>query len=287
MAQASVAALRQRLGELGWTEGGNLHIDYRYPIGAAELTRAAAELVALPTDIIVARSTPMVAALLRETRTIPIVFTYVGEPIASGFVASFNRPGGNATGFLSLQSSVGSKWPEILKEIVPSLRRIGTMFNPDTAPRRGSDFLAPISNAARALSLAVIEMPVRTGADIESAVVSLAGEPDTGLIAVPDLFTTTHRELIAALANRHHLPSVYPYRFFVTSGGLISYGSDPVDEFRQAAGYVDRILKGAKASDLPVEQPAKFELVINFKTAKTLGLSIPPSLLARADEVIE
>jgi putative ABC transport system substrate-binding protein len=213
MAQASVAALRQRLGELGWTEGGNLHIEYRYPIGAAELTRAAAELVALRADIIVARSTPMVAALLRETRTIPIVFTYVGEPVASGFVASFNRPGGSATGFLSLQSSVGSKWPEILKEIVPGLRRIGTMFNPDTGPRRGSDFLLPITNAARALSLAVIEMPVRTGWEIESAVVSLAGEPDTGLIAVADLFTTTHRELIAALANRHHLPSIYPYRF--------------------------------------------------------------------------
>jgi putative ABC transport system substrate-binding protein len=286
-AQASIAALQLALVEFGWRRGSNLHLEIRYANSASELARAAAELVSWPADAIVARSTPVVAALLRETRTIPVVFTVIGDPIQSGFVASFNRPGGNATGFTSIQLSIGSKWPGLLKEIAPSLRRVGIVFNPDTVPRRGSDFLDPIGGGARVLSLNVIEAPVRTGAEIERVIASLANEPGTGLIALPDLFTFAHRESIAKLATQYLLPSIYPYRSFVTSGGLISYGSDLVEQFRQAAVYVDKIFKGAKAAELPVEQPTKFELVINLKTAKALGLDIPPQLLARADEVIE
>jgi putative tryptophan/tyrosine transport system substrate-binding protein len=286
-AQASLAALRKGLAERGWSEGRNLHIESRYATNAAELARVAVELVSLMVDVIVARSTPMVAALLRETRTIPIVFVVVAEPVESSFAASFNRPGGNATGFTNMPPSIGGKWPEILKEIAPSVRRIGVLFNPNTTPRRGADFLVPIGSAARALSLTVIESPLQAEAELARAVASLANEPDTGFIALPGLFTTQHRQNIAELANFHRLPSVYPYRYFVTAGGLVSYGAHLVDQFRQAAGYVDQILEGAKVSDLPVQQPTKFELVVNLKTAKALGLTVPDSLLARADEVIE
>jgi putative tryptophan/tyrosine transport system substrate-binding protein len=286
-AQASLAALRKGLAERGWSEGRNFRIESRHTSNDRELARAAAELVSLMVDVIVARSTPMVHALLRETRTIPIVFTVVAEPVESGFAASFNHPGGNVTGFTTMQPSIGGKWPEILKEIAPSVRRIGVLFNPDTTPRRGMDFLVPISSAARALSLTVVEEPHGAKAELASAVASLAGEPNTGLIALPGLFTTQHHQHIAELANLHRLPSIYPYRYFVTAGGLVSYGAYLVDQFRQAADYVAKILDGAKVSDLPVQQPTKFELVINLKTAKALGLDIPATVLARADEVIE
>jgi putative ABC transport system substrate-binding protein len=286
-AQASLAALRKGLAERGWSEGRNLHIESRHTINDGELARAAGELVNLDVDVIVARSTPIVHALLRETRTIPIVFTVVTEPVESGFAASFNHPGGNATGFTTKQPSIGGKWPEILKEIAPSVRRIGVLFNPDTTPRRGMDFLVPISSAARALSFTVVEEPHGVKAELASAVASLGTEANTGFIALPGLFTTQHHQYIAELANLHRLPSIYPYRYFVTAGGLVSYGANLVDQFRQAADYVVKIFDGAKVSDLPVQQPTKFELTINLKTAKALGIDVPPMLLARADEVIE
>jgi putative tryptophan/tyrosine transport system substrate-binding protein len=286
-AQASLAALRKGLAERGWSEGRNLHIESRHTSNDRELARAAAELVSLMVDVIVARSTPMVQALLRETRTIPIVFTVVAEPVESGFAASFNHPGGNVTGFTTMQPSIGDKWPEILKEIAPSVRRIGVLFNPDTTPRRGMDFLVPISSAARELSLTVVEEPHGAKTELASAVASLADEPNTGFIALPGVFTTQHHQHIVELANLHRLPSIYPYRYFVTAGGLVSYGVYLVDQFREAADYVAKILDGAKVSDLPVQQPTKFELVINLKTARSLGLEVPPTLLARADEVIE
>jgi putative ABC transport system substrate-binding protein len=284
--QSLVAAFTEALQELGWSSGRNIRIEYRWGAGDAERIRNfARELVEMQLDLIVGHTTPVVAALKAQTRTIPIVFTQVSDPVGSGFIDGFAKPGGNITGFTNLESSMGSKLGELLKEVAPTITRVAVMFNPDTAPDRGTYFLRPVEAAAPSLHVEVIPAPVHNDAEIESAITTLV--PGTGLIVMPDIFILAHRERILALADRHRLPAAYAYRLFAASGGLLSYGTDLADLFRRAARYVDRILTGTKPAELPVQQPTKFELVINLKTAKTLGLNVPLSLQASADEVIE
>ena len=287
--QSFVSAFTQALRDLGWRDGGNIRIDYRWGGGDSDRIQSfARELVELQPDLIVGQTTPVVAALKRETRTIPIVFTQVSDPVGSGFISSLAEPGGNITGFTNLESSMGSKLMELLKEIAPNTSRMALLFNPETAPAGGSYFLRPVEAAAPALKLTIIPAPVHNATEIDTAITTLAQGPGAGgLIVMPDVFLLAHREQILALAGQHHLPAAYAYRFFAANGGLMSYGTDLADLFRCAAPYVDRILKGAKPGELPVQQPTKFELVINLKTAKALGLNIPDKLLALADEVIE
>jgi putative ABC transport system substrate-binding protein len=284
--QSFVTAFTEALEELGWSSGRNIRIEYRWGAGDAERIRNfARELVEMQLDLIVGHTTPVVAALKAQTRTIPIVFTQVSDPVGSGFIDGFAKPGGNITGFTNLESSMSSKLVELLKEVAPTITRVAVMFNPDTAPDRGSYFLRPVEAAAPSLHVEVIPAPVHNDAEIEAAITTLA--PATGLIVMPDVFILAHREQILALADRHRLPAAYAYRLFAASGGLLSYGTDLADLFRRAAPYVDRILTGTKPAELPVQQPTKFELVINLKTAKALGLNVPLSLQAGADEVIE
>jgi putative ABC transport system substrate-binding protein len=284
--QARDKAFRQGLAALGWMEGRNILIDYRYAAGdAARIKAFAAEIVSAGPDVILASSTPVVAAL-RQGNPLPIVFVQVTDPIDQGFIASLARPGGNLTGFTTFEPAMGSKWLETLKEIAPGVARVALMFNPDTAPF-GRVFWQPVRDAASSFDVKPIQAPFRDAGEIEYAIEALARDGNGGLVVLPDISTTNHRDLIIALAARHRLPAVYPYRYFATNGGLVSYGSDVADVYRRAASYVDRILKGEKPSALPVQAPVKFELVINLKTAKALGLEVPPSLLARADEVIE
>ena len=284
--QSFVTAFTEALQELGWSSGRNIRIEYRWGAGDAERIRDfARELVEMQLDLIVGHTTPVVAVLKAQTRTIPIVFTQVSDPVGSGFIDGFAKPGGNITGFTNLESSMGSKLAELLKEVAPTITRVAVMFNPDTAPDRGTYFLRPVEAAAPSLHVEVIPAPVHNDAEIESAITTLV--PGTGLIVMPDIFILAHREQILALADRHRLPAAYAYRLFAASGGLLSYGTDLADLFRRAARYVDRILTGTKPAELPVQQPTKFELVINLKTAKTLGLNVPLSLQAGADEVIE
>jgi putative tryptophan/tyrosine transport system substrate-binding protein len=286
--QPRVTALRQGLAQLGWTEGGNIRIDYRWATpGDAEWTRRLAiELVDLHPDLILTDTTPLTAAALQQTRTIPIVFVQVGDPVGSGFVASIPRPGGNATGFNNMQVPLSSKWLELLKEVAPRTVRVAVLFNPATAPY-AQNFLDQFKAAAASIGVAAVASDVREPSEIETVIAAFAREPDGGLIVLPSLFMLAHHDLIIALAARHRLPAVYSSHYWSASGGLMSYGNVAADAFRQAAAYTDRILRGAKPADLPVQGPVKFELVINLKTAKALGLQIPPSLLARADEVIE
>jgi ABC-type uncharacterized transport system substrate-binding protein len=284
--QSFVSAFTGALQELGWSNGRNIQIEYRWGAGDAERIRNfARELVEMRLDLIVGHTTPVVAALKAQTRTIPIVFTQVSDPVGSGFIDGFAKPGGNITGFTNLESSMGSKLGELLKEVAPRITRVAVMFNPDTAPDRGSYFLRPVEAAAPSLHVEVIAAPVHNDAEIESAITRLV--PGTGLIVMPDVFILAHGEQILVLADRHRLPAAYAYRLFAASGGLLSYGTDLADLFRRAAPYVDRILTGTKPAELPVQQPTKFELVINLKTAKTLGLNVPLSLQAGADEIIE
>jgi putative ABC transport system substrate-binding protein len=284
--QSFVTAFTEALQELGWSSGRNIHIEYRWGAGDAERIRDfARELVEMQLDLIVGHTTPVVAALKAQTRTIPIVFTQVSDPVGSGFIDGFAKPGGNITGFTNLESSMGSKLEELLKEVAPTITRVAVMFNPDTAPDHGTYFLRPVEAAAPSLHVEVIPAPIHNDAEIESAITTLV--PGTGLIVMPDIFILAHREQILALADRHRLPAAYAYRLFAASGGLLSYGTDLTDLFRRAPRYVDRILTGTKPAELPVQQPTKFELVINLKTAKTLGLNVPLSLQAGADEVIE
>ena len=287
-AQARVTAFRQKLQELGWTEGSNVRIHERWAAGDAERMRSyAAELVGLEPDVIVGVAVSAVIALRRATRSIAIVFTQVSDPIGSGLIESVALPGGNVTGFTNFESTMGSKWLELLKEIAPSVKRAAFIFNPKTAAGQGSFYLRPFEAAALALEVESVAAPVDDAAEIEKAIAVLGREPGGGLVVMPDAFTLVHRESLVDLATRHRLPAVYPFRFFATRGGLVSYGINPTEQFPRAATYVDRILKGAKPNDLPVQAPTKFELVINLKTAKALGLDVPPMLLARADEVIE
>jgi putative ABC transport system substrate-binding protein len=287
-AQAKLAAFREHLQKLGWTEDRNIRIDTRWPIPAdmESMQRFAKDLVALQPDLILSHITPTTAALLQQTRTIPIVFATVSDPIGSGFVASFPRPGGNVTGFTSIEPTMAGKWLELLKEIAPRVTQVAFLFNPGTAPYAGY-FLTPLRGAALSLGVKVIAIPVHDMSELESVVAAQARAPNSGLIGTPDSFLDVHRADITSLAARYGLPAVYPFRQFAEEGGLLSYGNDQVDNFRRAAVYADRILRGAKPNELPVEAPVKFELVINLKTAKGLGLSVPQTLRATADEVIE
>jgi putative ABC transport system substrate-binding protein len=284
-----VLAFTQTLQDLGWRDGINIRIDYRWGGGDSDRIQGfARELVELHPDLIVGHTTPVVAALKRETRAVPIVFTQVSDPVGSGFIVSLAEPGGNITGFTNLESSMSSKLMELLKEIAPDITRIALPFNPETAPTGGSYFLRPVEAAAPALNVKIIAAPVHDDAEIDAAITALAHGPGTGgLIVMPDVFLLAHRDQILALAGEHRLPAAYAYRFFAVNGGLMSYGTDLPDLFRRAAPYVDRILKGTKPGELPVQQPTKFELVVNLKTARTLGLTVPDKLLALADEVIE
>jgi putative tryptophan/tyrosine transport system substrate-binding protein len=288
LGQARFAALRQGLEKLGWTEGRNIRIDTRWTTtGDVEsMQRFAKELVALQPDLILTQSTPITATLLQETRTIPIVFALVADPIGSGFVASFPQPGGNVTGFVTMEPTMAGKWLELLKEIAPRVARVAMLFNPATATYF-EYWLNPFKGAAASFAVEAIAAPVRDRSELEAVIAAQAGAPNGGLIVMPDTFTDVHRVEITSLAARYRLPAVYPYRQFTAVGGLLFYGDDLIDNFRRAPTYVDRILKGAKPSELPVQAPVKFELVINLKTAKALGLDVPPTLLARADEVIE
>jgi putative ABC transport system substrate-binding protein len=284
--QARFGAFLQALAVLGWTIGRNVHIDTHWATpNAAELRRRAAEIAALAPDIILAGGSSTVEPLLQATRTVPIVFTLGNDPVGSGFVDSLARPGGNATGFMSMEFSMAGKWLELVKQIAPGVTRVAVLR--DTSQAFAISLFATIQAVAPPLGVEVIPINMRNAAEIEQSVGTFARSPNGGLIPVSSAAALRHRELILTLAARHKLPAAYWDRFFVTAGGLMSYGPDLVDQFRQAAGYVDRILKGEKPADLPVQAPTKYELVINLKTAKTLGLEVPSSLLARADEVIE
>jgi putative tryptophan/tyrosine transport system substrate-binding protein len=285
--QARLAAFLQGLQELGWTDGRSVRIDYRWAAADTDRSRIyAAELVALAPDVILASASQSTAALLQITRTVPIVFVNVVDPVGAGFVARLARPGGNATGFTPFEYSLSGKWLELLKEIAPNLTRIAILRDPAIATGIGQ-YAAIQAMASPSLGVELSPIDVRDGGEIEREIAAVARESNGGLIVTASSGAVARRELIIMLAARHRLPAVYPFRYFVTSGGLISYGPDPTDQFRRAAGYVDRILKGEKAADLPVQSPTKYELAINLKTAKALGLTMPPSLLARADQVIE
>jgi len=287
-AQTSVAAFKQALQQLGWSEGRNLQIDFRGAAGDPERMQAfAKELVAFKPHVILTRSTPVTAALLKQTRTIPIVFTVVSDPVGEHFVESLARPGGNATGFTNVEFSLTGKWLELLKEVAPGIKRVAFIFNPKLAPGGGSYYTRLIEASAPTFAVTPTVAPVHDAAEIERAIGEFVREPNGGLVVLPDATTLVHRKLIVALAERHRVPAIYAFRIIVTDGGLISYGIDVVDQFRQAAGYVDRILKGAKPAELPVQLPTKFAMDINLKTAKKLGLNVPLLMQQRADEVIE
>ena len=285
--QARMAAFLQGLAQLGWTEGRNVRIDTRWATtNADDLRRHAVELAALAPDVLVAATgTATVAPLLQATRTVPIVFVQVTDPVGAGLVESLARPGGNATGFALFEYSTSGKWLELLKQIAPGVTRVAVLR--DQASQTGLGQFAAIQSAAPPLGIELRPVGVRDAGEIERRITALAQTSNGGLIATTGAYVLVHRELILALAARHRLPAVYPYRSLVTDGGLISYAPDTIDPYRRAAGYVDRILKGEKPADLPVQNPTKYELMINLRTAKTLGLEVPPTLLARADEVIE
>ena len=283
-----VRVFQQTLQRLGWTEGSNIQTEYRWTgVEADRVQRAAIELVQLAPDVIVTQTTPSARALQRETRTIPIVFIQVTDPVRAGFVASMARPGGNFTGLSMYEPAMGAKWIELLKEIAPSVTQVALLFNPETAPGGGSFFLHSIQIAASALAVEPVAIPTHDAAGITHGIHAFNQTANGGLFVMPDQTMHLHRELIIALADQHRIPAVYSQRHFVISGGLLSYGIDTVHQFRLAAEYVDRILRGTKPSELPVQGPVKFELAVNLKTAKALGLDVPPTLLARADEVIE
>jgi putative ABC transport system substrate-binding protein len=287
-AKPRMTAFLRGLRELGWTEGRNIRVD-NYWVGSApdRIPSYAAEIVGQSPDVIIAATTPVALALARATGTIPIVFVQVSDPVGSGLVPSLAYPGGNMTGFTNLEYSISGKWLEALKEIAPQTKRVGLIFNPDTAPARGSYYLDTFQEAATTLKLKPSALPVQSEAEIKAAIAGLAREPGGAFAVMSDSFTAVHRDLIIALAAEHRLPAIYPFRFFAISGGLVSYGIDNIDLYQRAAGYVDRIFKGAKPADLPIQQPTKYELVVNLLTAKKIGIEVPENLLARADEVIE
>jgi putative ABC transport system substrate-binding protein len=287
LARPWVGALREELERLGWQVDRNLRIDYRWTAGSLERMRAsAAELVNLTPDVLLAGNTPTTAALQHETRRIPIVFVLVGDPIGDRFVASLPHPGGNITGFLDSEPTMVGKQLELLKEIAPAVRRVAFIFNPDVGRYIVSRLRAAEASGS-SLGLEIAAVPVHDKAEIESAIATWGRQASVGLYVAPDITTVVNRDLIAALAAQHRLPAVYPYGFFAVSGGLASYGTEIADHYRLAAGYVDRLFKGVRPDELPVQAPTHFKLVINLKTARVLGLDVPPLLLSRADEVIE
>jgi putative ABC transport system substrate-binding protein len=286
--QANLGALREGLQTLGWTDGRNVRIDTRWaaPGNVEALQLGAKELVAMQPDLILSHTTPTTATLLQQTRSIPIIFVFVTDPLGSGFVASFSHPGGNVTGFIVMEPGVAGKWLELLKEIAPRVSRVAFLFNPTTAPY-AEYWLKPFKAAAESFAVEAIAAPVRDTSELASVIGIHAREPNGGLIVMPDTFTETHITEIISLAASNRLPSVYPFRYWAELGGLLSYGVEQTDNFRRAATYADRILKGTKPSDLPVQGPVKLTLTINLKTAKALGLDVPWFLQQRADEVIE
>jgi putative ABC transport system substrate-binding protein len=286
--QVFIDAFREGLQKLGWTEGRNIHIVIRWARpGDPELRqRFAKEIIALNPDLIISHGTPNTAALAKQTRTIPIIFVNVTDPIGGRFVASFPKPGGNVTGLTHYEPTLASKWLELLKEVEPRVVKVAFLFNPTTAPYF-EYYLTPFKAAARSLGVEAIVAPVRDSAGIEPIIAAQAREPKGGLILIPDTFTSAHRMEIVTLAARYQIAAVYPLPFFTSQGGLLSYGVDTRDQYRRAAAYADRVLKGEKPADLPVQLPVKYELVVNLKAAKALGLTMPPSIIARADKVIE
>ena len=285
--QVRLDTFRKNLAQLGWVEGRNVRIDYRFSVNTVEQGEAeAGKLIVLRPDVLLAHGTPAVAALQKTTRSVPIVFVVVAEPIAMGFVDSLSRPGGNITGFSHLEPSLGAKWVELLKAAAPGVTRAAALLNPDTAPNANLFFHSAKVSASK-LAVELVESPVYNPAGLEDAIARLTREPGGGLIVLPDVFTGNHRQMIFERAAYYRLPAIYPFPNYAVEGGLISYGAHIGDLYRRSATYVDRILRGDKPSDLPVQQPTKYELTINLKTAKALGLEIAPSLLAVADEVIE
>src|SRR5262245_47380210 len=285
-AQSSVVAFENGLRELGWVKGRNLSIEYRWAGDGTVLRDHAAELLAIAPDLILTNSTPVTVALREQSGVVAIVFTQVTDPVGQGLVPNLANPGGNMTGFTSFEFSIGTKWLEALKQTAPRVTRVALVFNPKSAPYADL-FLRPVEAAASSFSVSPIAAAVRDPADVDRVFDALAREPYGGLMVLPDISMTNYRERIIALAARHRVPAIYPFRFFAESGGLMSYGTDVAEVFRRAAGYVDRILKGTTPGELPIQAPNKYELVINLKTAKALDLEVPPMLLARADGVIE
>src|SRR5262245_25753833 len=286
-AQSRMAVFERGLRELGWVKGRNLWIEYRWAGGGENVLRNhAAELLAMAPDLILANSTPVTAALREQSQGVPIVFTQVTDPVGQALVPNLAHPGGNLTGFTSFEFSIGTKWLEMLKQTAPHVTRVALVFNPHSAPFADL-FLQPVEAAAPSFSVTPIVAAVRATDDLNRVFDALPREANAGLIVLSDLGMTNHRDALIALAARHRVPAVYPFRYFAASGGLMSYGTDVAEVFRRAAAYVDRILRGTSPADLPVQAPTKYELVINLKTAKALGLTVPPSLIALADEVIE
>ena len=283
--KARLIGLRQGLERRGWSEGCNIRIDYRYAPAGAHAQALAKELVASQPEVILAHTVTIAAALQKESRTIPIVFVSLSDPIGSGFIASLARPGGNLTGLTTFEASIAGKWCSMLKEVAPRIKRAAFVANPNIASY--NFYLRATETSAASLGIELVPSPVKTTDEIKAVIAAFARGPDSGLIVPPDVFTAANGELIIALAAQHRLPAVYAFGYLVSAGGLMSYGTDRVDEMRQAASYIDRILRGDKPADLPVQTPTRFETVVNLKTAKALGLTVPPGLLLAADEVIE
>jgi putative ABC transport system substrate-binding protein len=285
-ANLALATFIKGLHDFGWREGDNLKVEHRWVTSGLEQGKALArELVNLRSDVIVVNSSPLLAALLGESRTIPIVFVRVADPVGQGLITSLSQPGGNVTGFTNFEFSMGGKWLELLKDVAPRTERVAILFNPNTMPY--SLFVRSIETASPSFALKIQQSPAQSVSDLERIVSEFAREPNGGLLILPDIFTIEHRQVIIGMAARHTLPAIYPYALFAKDGGLISYGIDAISVYRDATTYVNRILRGEKPADLPVQAPNKFELVVNIKTAKVLGLIVPPALLTSADEVIE
>jgi putative ABC transport system substrate-binding protein len=278
--------LREGLRRLGWEEGRNIRIDHRSASDATRTRQFAEQLNALQPDVIITQNTATTASVLQQTRTIPIIFVVVTDPIGSGFIESLPRPGGNVTGFIDLEGSLGAKWLQLLKEIAPRVAHVAFLFNPAAAPY-AEYYLGPFRAAGAALAVEATALPVHDASELETIIAAHARAPDCGLVVMPDAFTNIHRAQIISLALHYRLPAVYPFRLGVQLGALLSYGNDTLDNYLRAATYADKILRGAKPSELPVQTPVKFQLVVNLNTAKTLGLTVPDTMLARADEVIE
>jgi putative ABC transport system substrate-binding protein len=287
-ANALLSGLTLGLSELGWINGRNLRMDVRWAGDSVEQMQLfAQDLVGLQPDVIHTTSTPATAALQRATQTIPIVFAGISDPVGAGFVSSLAHPGGNLTGFINIEASLAGKWLELLRDIAPGITRAALIFNPDTAPGGGKYYLPSFDAAARSINVVPIAAPVRSEAEIAEVIVSLGREPPGGFVVMPDNFMIIHRAETILLAAQNEVPAVYHYDFYARDGGLLGYGPDPVDIFRRSAAYIDSILRGAKAAELPVQLPIKFNMTLNIRTARALGLEVPPALLTRADEVIE